>query len=160
MATSSATDNEGLRVTPLPLLALSRLALITDSRTISHNKTNMVSIKYSLLAAIFGSSVLAADCYPSNKPDGLTLAQYRQVANQVCNSGPSASVVFDYGSWPSYTKKVIEANYSGNAKVHCKEAFDNIISQCVSGNNKNGGSWTWNYNGVNEKYYIQGYQSS
>lgn len=38
-----------------------------------------------------------------------------------------------------------------------QDAFSNIISQCVSGQGRNGGQWTWNYNGVDELYYIQAF---
>ncbi|KAH8122465.1 hypothetical protein ACSS6W_008142 [Trichoderma asperelloides] len=100
---------------------------------------------YSFLLGLLAiPAALAADCYGSGNP-GLPASDFQQVADQVCNVGPDASAQFG--------NNVIQAHYEGNAKIHCRDAFSNIISQCVG--SRNGGQWTWNYNGVQELYYIQ-----
>ncbi|RFU73922.1 hypothetical protein TARUN_8303 [Trichoderma arundinaceum] len=91
-------------------------------------------------------AALAADCFGSGNP-GVSTSDYQQVASQVCNVGPDA--VFQVGG------NVVEAHYEGNAKIHCNDAFNNIISQCIQGSGRNGGQWTWNDGRVQELYWIQ-----
>ncbi|KAK1249470.1 hypothetical protein MKX07_002986 [Trichoderma sp. CBMAI-0711] len=101
-----------------------------------------------LLSLLAVPAALAADCYGNANP-GLSASDFQAAADQVCNYGPS---------WQGWINgHQVQAVYQGNAKIHCRDAFSNIISQCVSGQGRNGGQWTWNYNGVEELYYIQAF---
>ncbi|KAL6872826.1 hypothetical protein J3F83DRAFT_731107 [Trichoderma novae-zelandiae] len=103
------------------------------------------SLILSLLAV---PAALAADCYGNGNP-GLSASDFQSVADQVCNVGPEVD------TWVNGHQ--VQAVYQGNAKIHCRDAFSNIISQCVSGSGRNGGQWTWDDGNVQELYYIQAF---
>ncbi|KAL7946846.1 hypothetical protein V8C42DRAFT_364134 [Trichoderma barbatum] len=103
-------------------------------------------LSYSFILGLLAiPAALAADCYGSANP-GLPSSNYQQVADQVCNGGPDAKARFG--------NNIIEAHYQGNAKIHCRDAFSNIISQCI-GESRNGGQWKWDDGNVQELYWIQ-----
>ncbi|KAK1768232.1 hypothetical protein QBC33DRAFT_569268 [Phialemonium atrogriseum] len=116
----------------------------------------MVSLRALTLGLLALPAALAADCYGSGNA-GFSVTEYQQTAAQVCNYGPSASLVFGDTGFPNYYRRVVEASYTGTEKLHCWDAFNNIIAQCVQGSGRNGGQWTWDYGSDHEKYYIQSY---
>lgn len=71
------------------------------------------------IASIFAiPSALAAICYGNPNP-GFSVAQFQEVAAQVCNEGPNAQQ--NFGTTPPPTKNLltIEGSYSGSAKLNC-----------------------------------------
>ncbi|KAL2822634.1 hypothetical protein BJX63DRAFT_427193 [Aspergillus granulosus] len=102
-----------------------------------------------------GHAALAANCYGSGNP-GLSVSDYQEAAAGICNGGSSINYSFGNTGYPNYNPLQIEASYSGSEKAHCWDAFNNIISQCVQNEGRNGGEWDYNYNGDNEKYVLQG----
>lgn len=78
----------------------------------------MVSIRSLAASLLVIPAALAADCYGSGNA-GFSVTEYQQTAAQVCNYGPSASLVFGDTGFPNYYRRVVEASYSGTAKIHC-----------------------------------------
>jgi hypothetical protein len=64
-------------------------------------------------------SALAANCYGSPNP-GFSVADFQQVANQVCSVGPNAQQQFGTTGYPNNYPLIIQAGYNGTEKIHCQ----------------------------------------
>ncbi|KAN0086407.1 hypothetical protein V8E54_000095 [Elaphomyces granulatus] len=106
-------------------------------------------------ASIFAiPSALAAFCFP-NPSTGFSAEQFQVVADRVCGEGPTYEQQFGTSGYPYDYRMMIYGNYSGTVKLQCKDAFANIISQCVEGQGVNGGLWDYSYYNDQETYYLQ-----